>query len=80
MRNYLLDLRAEKGLSQAQVAIAAGIAQGYYCDIEHGEKQKNMTVKTMSRLATAFKVPLQEILQAETKYAAEAGRILAPGA
>lgn len=47
-RVWLVQAREEKGLNQAAMAAAVGIAQPSYCDIENG--------KTTPKIANAVKI------------------------
>ncbi|HEX8168477.1 MAG TPA: helix-turn-helix transcriptional regulator [Beijerinckiaceae bacterium] len=50
--SVLRGLRKHRGLSQAQVAEAAGITQGYYSDIERGGAVP--TVEVLDRISQAL--------------------------
>lgn len=50
------ELRAERGLSQEQLALASGITPAYLGQIERG--LKNPTVHTIERVCKAMKVSL----------------------
>lgn len=67
MRGWLKELRVEKNLSQQNVAEQLGIRQQYYCMIENGERQKDMSVAMAEKLAEALDVPLTVILDNERK-------------
>ena len=67
MRKWLKDIRNEKGLSQQNVAEQLGIRQQYYCMIENGERQKDMSVAMAEKLAGVLDVPLTVILDNERK-------------
>ena len=54
MRNWLIKIRSEAGLSQAKVAKAADIAQPYYCRLELGVKGTNLPVSTAKRIASVL--------------------------
>lgn len=43
MRDWLVDLRRARGLSQKEVAAAVGIAQPSYWEIEHGLTNPKLT-------------------------------------
>ena len=70
MREYLKNLRKSRKTSQKTVGIAIGYQESYYNMIENGVRQKNMTYTMMAKLAAAFKVPVQTIIDAETEYQA----------
>jgi len=58
----LRTLREEKGLTQAQLAKAAGTTQEYVAMLETGVR-KNPTIETLKRLAKALGVPVTELLE-----------------
>lgn len=53
--------RKRKGLTQKQAAEMAGIAQGYYCEMEQGKK-KNPSVDLMNRLSAVLGCTIDEML------------------
>ena len=71
MRNWLKAMREKKGLTKKQVATKLSISQPYYYDVEIGSSQTDMAYSMMERLAAAFDVPVQEIIDAEREYMAE---------
>lgn len=58
--NRLLALRKRAGLTQLELAEAAGLADRTYADIERGET--SMRVETLLRLCRALSVTPDEIL------------------
>lgn len=52
LRNWLIAIRKEKNLSQADVSRAAGIAQPSYCNIENGER--GIAVNTAKKIAAVL--------------------------
>lgn len=68
MRSYLRQLRREKQMTQTDTAKRAGMAQGFYCAIEQGKKQRSMSFETIQKLARAFDLQPTEIFQLEAKY------------
>lgn len=51
MREWLRQVRLLKGMSEAQVARAAGIAQPFYHNIENGTKHPSVqTAKTIAAI------------------------------
>lgn len=52
MRTWLRQIRTLRGMTEAEVAMAAGIAQPFYHNIEMGNK--NPSVKTAKRIAKAL--------------------------
>ncbi len=55
--------REEMGLSQARLAVAAGLSQGYLSQIENGEVS-NPSAAVLFRLAQALHVDPRDLLQA----------------
>lgn len=49
MRNWLIAIRKEKGISQREVAKKIGVAQPSYCNIERGNN--NPSVEVAKRIA-----------------------------
>jgi transcriptional regulator with XRE-family HTH domain len=68
MRNWLVAMRKEAGLLQGEVSRQLDIAQPYYCEIERGTRQRDMTYSMMERLAAVFNVPVNNVIDAETDY------------
>lgn len=66
MREYLISLRGDR--KQMDVATDVGIVQQYYSAIENGEKQKDMSLSVMCKLAKAFDISVETILQYELDY------------
>ncbi len=56
----LKRFRAEKGLSQGDVAKPLHVGRGYISNVEHGKT--NPTLATIAKLAKAVGVPLIELL------------------
>jgi len=57
----LRELRQAKGLSQEQLGELCGLHRTYVGAVERGEK--NVTVVTLSRIATALGVPVRTFLE-----------------
>ena len=68
MRAWLKEMRANAGLTQKDMAERISVAQPYYCKIENGTKQLDMTYSMMEKLASALNVPVQEVIEAERAY------------
>ncbi len=58
--NKLLSIRKRMGLTQAEVAEAAGLADRTYADIERGST--NMRIETVLRICDALHITPDEIL------------------
>ena len=71
MREWLIEKRKEKGVSQYKCAKELGISQSYYAAIETGARQSDMSLSTMQKLAAAFGVSVSDIVNAETEYQAK---------
>lgn len=56
------ELRLERGLKQEEMC-QFGFEYKYYQRIEYG--QKNLSLKTLNKLANAFGVPVSEIFRLE---------------
>lgn len=62
--NKLLAVRKKKGLTQAEVAEAAGLSDRTYADIERGTV--NMRVETMLKICSALRITPDDILTDES--------------
>ena len=62
--NRLLAIRRRQGLTQAEVAEAAGLADRTYADIERGTV--NMRLETILRICQALHITPDEILTQES--------------
>lgn len=69
MREYLKAMREERGLSQQDVALKANITRQYYQQIEVGARQQRMDISLAAKLADAFQVPPERIIQSEREWA-----------
>lgn len=67
MRDYLKKLRENKSYSQQNVADVIGTTRQYYNMIENGERQQKMDLPLMQKLSAVFDVPLNYIVDEETK-------------
>lgn len=68
MRFYLKKLRGNTGLSQQAIADKIGISQIYYCYIENGERQQDISLGLLQKLSSALEIPLDDLIQAENEY------------
>ncbi len=74
--NRLLGIRKKMGMTQAEVAEAAGVADRTYADIERGTV--NMRVETILRICEALHITPDEILtQSDEGITAQEEAILA---
>lgn len=67
MREYLISLRTEKGLTQKQIAQKLNISESYYNQIEKGERQKKMDITLLNRLSLALEIPITVLINYENK-------------
>ncbi len=65
MREYLKDIRKEKGLTQLDIAQKLNISESYYNLIEHGERQNNMSIELAYKLSSVLEIPIEQILEKE---------------
>ena len=72
MRKYLVDQRKKAGMSQQDVATKLKISRQYYSAIENAERQKDISVSTLYKLAEIFGVPLSDLITAERQFSEKA--------
>ena len=65
--NKLLSIRKRMGMTQAEVAEAAGRSDRTYADIERGSV--NMRIETILRICNALHITPDEVLTEETSVA-----------
>lgn len=68
MREWLKKMRTERNLKQSEIAERLKISQGYYNLIESGERQKDLDLSFVVRLAGLFDVSVDWIAEQEKKY------------
>ena len=74
--NQLLTIRKRSGLTQSEVAEAAGLSDRTYADIERGTV--NMRIETILRICEALHITPDEILtQSDVPITAQQEEILA---
>ena len=71
MREYLKMIRIKKEKTQQCVADRAGITRQYYQMVENGERQQDISLGLLQKLAVALSVPLDELIRAENQYKQE---------
>ena len=69
MREYLKQLRTEKGLTMQDVADAFGISRQYYEMIESGDRQKKMDFTIVTKISTLFGISMERIAEYEQEIA-----------
>lgn len=65
MRKWLKSLRESKGLSQSAISEKLSITQNYYCEIERGEKMKNLPLNFALKLCEIFDLNLDYVCRME---------------
>lgn len=63
MVQWLQELRKEKGLTQADMAVRLGISEGYYSMIESGQRKVRMDVGFVLRVAEVTGTDALALLQ-----------------
>ena len=67
MRKWLKELREGKGITQNDISKKHGITQCTYSLLETGKRQSKMSIETAQKLAAVFDVPIEYVLEQETK-------------
>lgn len=67
MRNWLINIRNSKGLTQKVVAAKCGLTQGYYSMIENGERGQAIPLSTAQRIADVLGFPVDKFNNNEPK-------------
>ena len=62
MREWLKNLRTEKGLTMKDMGQKLCISESYYCAIEKKERQKQMDIALASGIAAIFEIPIAEVV------------------
>lgn len=73
MRLWLKKLRNNKQLSQQELATALDISQNYYSNIENGERQKQLSLPLVVRIAEIFGVSVEWIADQERQLSKDGG-------
>lgn len=64
-REWLRNLRTDKGFSQAEIARKLGISRQYYYYIERGDRMESLDLDIADRLAKIFKISVATISKHE---------------
>ena len=67
MREWLKELRSERGMTQAQLAEKLGISEAYLSYIESGDRQKKMDLALAMKLSGILNIGLREIVENEAR-------------
>lgn len=68
MREYLILLRKERGLSQEDVAKQLLISQNYLSLIESGNRQTDLKLSTLKGFAKIYQVDIGRLIVLESDY------------
>lgn len=71
MREYLRDLRKERGLSQDEISKRMGLTQSFYSMIETGERVERMNLDMAIKLANALGIDSGEFIKHELEWERE---------
>ena len=67
MREWLKEARVKKCLTLKEMGDILSISESYYCNIERGNKQKDMDLSLVVGISNVLGVPLKKILIEEEK-------------
>ena len=65
MREYLKQLRTEKGMTMQDVADYFGMSRQYYEMIESGDRQKKIDFTLVTKISTLFGISMEKIAEYE---------------
>lgn len=65
VKEWLRDLRKEKGLSQVETAKSLGVSQQYLSLIEQGQRQRKLSLDLALKIAKLFDVSVDFVLKHE---------------
>lgn len=65
VKEWLKDLRREKGLSQEETAKCLGVSQQYLSLIEQGKRQRKISLDLALKIAKLFDVSVDFVLKHE---------------
>lgn len=65
MRDWLIELRNQKGYTLKEMGHKLGISESYYSLIEKGDRQKRMDITLVAKLSDILDVSLENIIQME---------------
>lgn len=67
MREYLKNLRTDRGMTMQEVADSFGISKQYYEMIESGERQKKMEITLVLKISSLFGLSVEKIVELESE-------------
>lgn len=65
IRERIIQIRQERGLSQNQLAKDFGISRTHYCNVENGKKP--ITESFLKVLASGYKIPMEAFIPNENR-------------
>ena len=68
MRQYLIDARNKKGLTQVAAASKLFMSQNYLSNLETGKRQKSLSVATLKAFSKVYQIPLADLIASESAY------------
>jgi len=68
MRVYLKELRENNEMTQQDVANVIKVTRQYYQKIESGGRQQRMEIAFAAKLADAFNVSIEHIIEKEREW------------
>lgn len=68
MREFLKDLRKERGLSQDEISKRIGLTQSFYSMIETGERVERMNLDMAVKLAKVLGLKLEKFISYEIAW------------
>lgn len=68
MREYLVQLRAEKNMTQNDMAKKLDISEPYYQMIEAGKRQQKMDITLAAKISAVLSVSLDRIESEEAMF------------
>ena len=68
MRQYLIDARNKKGLTQVEAASKLFMSQNYLSNLETGKRQKSLSVATLNAFSKVYQIPLADLVASESAY------------
>lgn len=72
MREYLKQMREEKGMTQEEMAKKIGVTRSYYARIENGTRKRTLDLKTITLISYALEVPMRNLVEKEMKLCSSA--------
>lgn len=65
MREWLKNLRKEKGYTMKTLGGMIGVSESYYCAIENGSRKGKMDLTLVANLSDALGIPVETVIEHE---------------